>query len=81
MLFRSAINFEVPRDEVSRVVPLIRHTMENLPLHRYGVHLTLPIIADAKIGVRWGDSIEVDNTISGDLDKLEVWIGENFPNV
>ena len=76
-----AINFEVPRDEVSRVVPLIRHTMENLPLHRYGVHLTLPIIADAKIGVRWGDSIEVNNAISGDPDKLEVWIGENFPNV
>lgn len=73
-----AINFEIPMDEAPRVVPLIRRTMENLPLERFGVHLNLPIVADAKIGVRWGDSIEVDNDISSNPAKLKEWIDEHF---
>lgn len=73
-----AINFEVPRDEAPLVVPIIRHTMEHLPLHKFGVHMNLPIVADAKIGTRWGDSIEVPNDVSSDSKRLARWIRGNM---
>lgn len=54
-----AINFEAPDDELDTVLPIIKNTMENLPLEKlFGVKLTVPIIADVKVGMRWGKTEE-----------------------
>lgn len=75
-----AINFEMPATEAAEVVPLIRHTMENLPLEKlFGVHLTVPIVADAKMGTRWGDALEVPAEVSSSPQGLGQWLAEHFP--
>lgn len=55
-----AINFEVPDDELDIVIPMIKETMENLPLEQlFGIQLTVPIVADMKVGTRWGTGREL----------------------
>lgn len=55
-----AVNFEVPDDEMSVVLPLIKDTMENPPLRKwFGVDLNVPVIADLKVGNRWGTAREL----------------------
>jgi DNA polymerase-1 len=50
-----AVNFEIPQKETTRALPIIKDTMENLPLDEwFGVHLDVPIIADLKLGTHWG---------------------------
>lgn len=71
-----AINLEVPIEEVPYVVPRLRYEMENQPLHKYGIHLNVPIVADVKIGTRWGDSIEVPNEVSSSRRALESWLND-----
>lgn len=54
-----AINSECPDDELDIVLPLIKNTMENLPLKKlYDLDLTVPIVADVKVGARWGKTEE-----------------------
>jgi DNA polymerase I-like protein with 3'-5' exonuclease and polymerase domains len=72
-----AINFEVPIAEAPEVVPLIRRVMEDLPLDEFGCHMDVPIIADVKIGRRWGSALEVPAHISSDGDKLNEWLREH----
>lgn len=73
-----AINFVVPHDEATRVVPLVRQVMENLPLERlFGTRLKVPIIADVKLGRYWGDSIKVPNNVSESPLLLESFIKEH----
>jgi DNA polymerase-1 len=72
-----AINFEVPVAEVPTVLPLIRRTMENLPLDRFGCFMDVPIIADAKIGTRWGSAIEVPEKVSSSPVALDDWLREH----
>lgn len=56
-----AINFEIPDEELEVVLPIIRETMENPPLEKlFGVSLTVPIIADIKVGTRWGTGKELE---------------------
>lgn len=56
-----AVNYEVPRDELGVVLPIIKETMENLPLERvFGVDLNVPVIADCKVGTRWGGATEIE---------------------
>jgi len=70
-----AINFEVPEAEVPIVVPLIRQTMENLPLEqKFGVSLNIPIISDVKIGRRWGGATEIPGNVSSSHDALTDWM-------
>lgn len=77
-----AINFEVPLGEVAAVVPLIRETMENLPLQRdYGVVLDVPIVADAKIGTRWGSAKEVPGDVSCRPVRLQEWLRDHAEEV
>ena len=74
-----AINFEVPINEVTRVVPMIKYVMENLPLEKwFGVVLDIPIVADCKIGTRWGDAEEVDSDVVTNKAKLEAWMNERY---
>lgn len=55
-----AVNFEIPDDELSIALPIIKDTMENLPLGKYfGVNLDVPIVADLKVGMRWGGATEI----------------------
>lgn len=55
-----AINFEVRNDVLHLVLPLIKRTMENLPLKTaFGVDLNVPIVADLKLGSHWGGAEEL----------------------
>jgi DNA polymerase I-like protein with 3'-5' exonuclease and polymerase domains len=77
-----ALNFEVPIEEVPRVVPLIRKVMENLPLKkRFGVELTVPVVADVKIGTRWGSAEEVPAEVSRSRYHLEGWLRDHSPDL
>lgn len=55
-----AVNFEIRIDDLPRALPLIKYTMENLPLEKlFGVHLDVPIVADLKVGSHWGGATEI----------------------
>lgn len=59
-LVHDAVNFEIPNDELAVALPLIKDTMENLPLERlFGVVLDVPIVADLKVGTHWGGAREL----------------------
>lgn len=56
-----AINFEIPEEELSEALPMIKYTMENPPLHQlFGVHLSVPLVADISVGTHWGEQKEVN---------------------
>jgi DNA polymerase-1 len=56
-----ALLFEVRDECVAEALPIIKDTMENLPLERkFGVVLDVPIISDLKVGSHWGDARELD---------------------
>jgi DNA polymerase I-like protein with 3'-5' exonuclease and polymerase domains len=51
--------FEVRKDKVKIWTKHIKHVMENLPLKKkFGCVLSVPIIADMKIGSHWGENEE-----------------------
>lgn len=55
-----ALLFEIRHDHVARALPIIKRTMENLPLEKkFGVVLDVPIIADIMVGKYWGESREL----------------------
>lgn len=55
-----SINFEVKTEHMCWALPLIKITMENLPLRKkFGVDLDVPIIADVKAGTHWADAREL----------------------
>jgi len=55
-----AVNFEIRIDDLPRALPLIKRTMENLPLEKlFGINLTVPIVADLKVGSHWGGATEI----------------------
>lgn len=60
-LVHDAVNFEVRDDAVDVVLPLIKDSMEDMDnlRRKFGLHMTMPIIADLKVGRHWGDSIEL----------------------
>jgi uracil-DNA glycosylase family 4 len=71
-----AVNFEIRIDHVARALPIIKHTMENLPLERlFGCTLNVPIVADLKMGKHWGSAIEIPSEIiTGSKEGLELWL-------
>jgi uracil-DNA glycosylase family 4 len=73
-----AVLFEVHRDDAPVVLPHIKATMENLPLDEmFGIHLTVPIVADLKIGSSWGGGTELtDRSLLDRPDALGNWIDE-----
>lgn len=55
-----AVNFEIPDDELTVALPIIKNTMENLPLKEwFDVDLNVPVVADLSVGNRWGGAIEL----------------------
>lgn len=73
-----AVNFEVSIADAPRVLPIIKHTMENLPLERmFGLTIDVPIIADLKVGTHWGGATELsDVSMLNRPDQLTAWINE-----
>jgi DNA polymerase I-like protein with 3'-5' exonuclease and polymerase domains len=73
-----AVNFEVHRDDAPHVMPIIKQTMENLPLERmFGVVLDVPIVADLKVGTYWGGATELsDVSMLQRPAQLARWIDE-----
>ena len=56
-----SIIFEIREEKVDKWVPIIRETMENVPLERlFDCILTVPIVADVKVGDYWSEgAVEV----------------------
>jgi uracil-DNA glycosylase family 4 len=71
-----AVNFEIHRDDAPAALPIIKQVMENLPLQRmFGIDLTVPIIADCKVGTHWGGATPLDDvTMLQRPDDLAAWI-------
>lgn len=64
-----SINLELWRPEIGIALPIVKNTMENLPLaEKFGVNLNVPIIADLKMGKRWGEAKELTN------DQIHNWM-------
>lgn len=67
-----AINFEIRNDHLADALPIIKHTMENLPLKRvFGVSLDVPIISDLKVGSHWGGAQELTEHDVFNFDKVK----------
>jgi DNA polymerase-1 len=77
-----AVNWEVHEDDLEYALPLIKHVMENLPLEElFGCSISVPIVADCKVGTRWGQAKEVPGELLGwtedDNVSLTEWLDEN----
>lgn len=81
-LVHDAINFEIRDDQLARALPIIKRIMEDPePLMRkFGCHLTIPIVADLKIGRHWGNAEEVkDASVIYEEDRLKDWMEKHHP--
>ena len=55
-----ALLFEIRDDHVRTALPIIKRTMENLPLkQKFGVEVDVPIKVDIKVGRHWGNALEL----------------------
>jgi DNA polymerase-1 len=55
-----AVNFEIRVEDLPVALPIIKHTMENLPLEQlFDCHVDVPIVADLKVGSHWGGATEI----------------------
>lgn len=75
-----AVNWEIHGDDLEYALPLIKATMEDLPLEElFDCMIDVPIVADAKVGTRWGQAKEVPDYLLADLDdhSLREWLEEN----
>lgn len=71
-LVHDAINFEIHNDDLDRALPIIKTTMENLPLKRkFGVDIDIPIEADLKVGSHWGGAKEVTREQAYNFNKYK----------
>ena len=52
--------FEIKNEHVAKALPVIKDTMEHLPLKKkFGVEIDLPIVADLLVGKYWGEAREL----------------------
>lgn len=77
-----ALNWEIHGDDLAYALPQIKYRMENLPLEDlFNLTLDVPIVADCKVGTRWGKAKEVPEQLLGLRSahnvKLTEWLGEN----
>jgi DNA polymerase-1 len=77
-----AVNWEIHGDDLEYALPQIKYTMENLPLEElFGINVDVPIVADAKVGTRWGQAKEVPEELLGlraaDNVNLAEWLRDN----
>lgn len=56
MTLHDGIMFQCKEDKVDEYAPLIKETLEDLPLRRYfGTRLSVPLVADVEEGQHWGE--------------------------
>lgn len=56
-----ALLYEIKTEDVRRALPVIKDTMQNLPLFElFDVEVDVPIIADLKVGTHWGTARELE---------------------
>lgn len=73
-----AINFECPDEELTIVIPMIKHRMENPPTRKlFGYQLKVPVVADVAIGQFWGDKQEIPGDIVDNPTRLGRWLDEH----
>lgn len=77
-----AVNWEIHGDDLRIALPRIKEVMENLPLEQlFGVVLDIPIVADCKVGRRWGSAHEVPAELLAYAETgtvaLEQWLHDN----
>jgi uracil-DNA glycosylase family 4 len=77
-----AVNWEIHGDDLEIALPIIKYRMENLPLEDlFHISMDVPIIADCKVGTRWGAAKEVPPELLGlrsaDNVKLAEWLRDN----
>jgi DNA polymerase I-like protein with 3'-5' exonuclease and polymerase domains len=80
-LVHDAINFEIKNEDLARALPIIKHTMENLPLKKkFGCDIDIPIVADLKVGTHWGGAKELtdEQVYNFELYKNE-FVDERIP--
>jgi DNA polymerase I-like protein with 3'-5' exonuclease and polymerase domains len=54
MTLHDGIGFEIKEDRVEHYAPLIKETLENLPLAKtFGARISVPLIADVEAGTHW----------------------------
>lgn len=71
-LVHDAINFEIRNDHLPRALPIIKNTMEHLPLERkFGVVMDIPIAVDIKVGSHWGHAKELDDEAIFDFTSVK----------
>lgn len=59
-MVHDSCNFEIRNEHLGRALPIIKTTMENLPLQKkFGCNLDVPITADIKLGKYWGGAKEL----------------------
>lgn len=52
--------FEIKDEYLAQALPIIKDTMENLPLKKlFDIEIDIPIISDIGVGPRWGDTKEL----------------------
>lgn len=76
-----AVNWEIHADDLEKALPLIKYTMENLPLEdMFNLSVDVPIVADCKVGTHWGQAKEVPSELLGlraaDNVKLAEWLND-----
>lgn len=77
-----AVNWEIHGADLEYALPIIKDVMENLPLEElFGITVDVPIIADCKVGTRWGQAKEVPAELLAwteeDNVALTEWLDEN----
>lgn len=73
-----AVNWEIHGDDLAYALPIIKETMENLPLEElFGCVIDVPIVADCKLGTRWGQAKEIPAKSWVTDEALEAWLDEN----
>lgn len=57
-----SILFEIRDDVVDKWAPIIKQTMENLPLKKkFGAELSVPVKVDISVGQHWGEGEELED--------------------
>lgn len=73
-----AVNWEIKAEHLATALPIIKETMEDLPLYElFGCDIDVPIVADAKVGTRWGQAKEVPADAIFNDAALHAWLTEN----
>lgn len=73
-----AVNWEIHEADLTYALPIIKETMENLPLEElFNCAIDVPIIADCKVGTRWGQAKEIPAESWVTDAALQAWLDEN----